>query len=245
MEPAPKNRVRPVEALRAFLKVTRNPDDTENGARFVLALQGKRNEKTFQRFAANPQGERILAEGRQLIDRLRDRDWLRSLPEGSLGRAYLDFVEAEDLSADGLRDAVDRADRYYHDLDDDRKLMSDRIRDMHDLWHVLTGYGRDLIGENLLVFFSWKQLRTRAFGLVIPFTYMLNESEHPGFRALARDALRRGGDAVWLPVQDWETLLTRPLDEVRQTTGVGPPPRYTPMRSEAAPELAVSSAGLQ
>ena len=241
MQPAPKNRVRPLQALAALARVMRDPDDTRNGARFVLALQGRRNEIGFQRFRAHPQGARILAERRQLIDRLRDRAWLRSLDEGSLGRAYLDFVEREDLSADGLREAVERADAYYLALDAERRLVHDRIGDMHDLWHVLTGYGRDLIGENLLVFFTWKQLHTRAFRLIMPMTYLFNESRCPGFRALARDALRRGGDAVWLPVQDWETWLTLPLDEVREVSGVGSPPLYVPERSPGAPELAASA----
>ena len=245
MKSAPKNRIRPIEALRAFSKVARDPDDTENGARFVLALQGNASEKTFRRFKADPQGARILAERRQLIDRLRDREWLASLPEGSFGRAYLEFVQVEDLSADGLREAVEKADQAYLCVDAEHRLLHDRVRDMHDLWHVLTGYGRDLIGELLLVYFSWKQLKTRAFALIIPFTYLFNEFRYPGFREWARLALRRGDAAVWLPAQDWEQLLTRPLDEVRETTGVGPPPVYTPDRSEGAPRLAVSSAGLQ
>jgi len=238
MAPAPRNRVRPIEALIALVKVIRNPDDTASGARFVLALQGRRNEQAFQRFRTHPEGARILAERRQLIERLRDREWLASLPDGSFGRAYLDFVRAEDLSADGLRQAVDQADPHLLQLDAERRLVSDRVRDMHDLWHVLTGYGRDLIGENLLVFFSWKQLRTRAFLLVVVATWLTNERRCPGFRKLAREALRRGGDAAWLPVQDWEHLLTRPLDEVRRTTGVGPPPVYEPERSAGAPALA-------
>ena len=106
---------------------------------------------------------------------------------------------------------------------------------MHDLWHVVTGYSRDLIGELLLLSFSWKQLRTRAFALIIPVAYVFNEWQNPGFRVLAREALRRGRDAVWLPVQNWEALLERPLDEVRETLRVGPPPVYTQVRSDGAP----------
>ena len=231
----PRNRIRPWVALLAFLKAAGNPDDTENGARFVLALQGNRSEENFQRFAADPDGARILAERRQLIDRLRDREWLASLPAGSLGRAYLHFVQTEDLSADGLRDVVERADPAFASMDADRRLLHDRIGAMHDLWHVVTGYSRDLIGETLLIYFSWEQLRTRAFALIMPITYLLNEWRTPGFRALAREARRRGRAAPWLPVQDWEALLERPLDEVRETLRIGPPPAYTQMRSEGAP----------
>lgn len=235
--PAPRTRIRPWQALRAFAKVARNPDDTESGARFVLALQGNRTEESFQRFAAHPAGAKLLAERRQLIDRLRDRAWLASLPEGSLGRAYLHFVETEDLSADGLREIVDRADPAYLQMDAERRLVHDRVGAMHDLWHVVTGYGRDLVGEFLLICFSWKQLRTRAFALLVPLGYVANARRIPGFRGLAREALRRGQDAVWLPVQDWEALLERPLDEVRETLCVGPPPAYTPVRSDGAPAV--------
>ncbi len=237
-QPTKGNRIRPWVALRAFVKAARNPDDTVSGARFVLALQGNQGEETFQRFAADPQGAKILAERRQLLDRLRDRAWLASLPEGSFGRAYLDFVETEDLSADGLREVVERADPAYLQMDAPRRLVFDRIGGMHDLWHVVTGYSRDLVGETLLIGFSWQQLRTRAFALILPFTYVFNEWRYPGFRALAREALRRGRDAVWLPVQDWEALLERPLGEVRETLRVGPPPVYTQVRSEGAPPVA-------
>lgn len=234
---APRNRIRPWQAFRAFLRTAQDPDDTENGARFVMSLQGNRSEQTFQRFVADPDGAQILAERRQLIDRLRDQTWLASLPAGSLGRAYLQFIETEGLSADGLRELVERADPAFAEMDADRRLISHRIGAMHDLWHVVTGYGRDLMGELLLIHFSRQQLRTRAFGLIIFISYLFKERESPGYRALARDALRRGREAVWLPVQDWEALLERPLVEVRETLRIGPPPSYTAERSAGAPSL--------
>jgi ubiquinone biosynthesis protein COQ4 len=241
--PAPPSRIRPWEALRAFAKVVGNPDDTENGARFVLALQGKRNEETFQRFAADPDGARILEERRNLVDRLQDRRWLASLPHDSLGRAYLDFLENEELSAEGLLSVVERADPESLRLDPARLLVHDRIGAMHDLWHVVTGYSRDLVGETLLIYFSYQQLRTRAFALLIPLTYLFNEWRTPGFRVLGRQARRRGREAVWLPVQDWESLLECPLDEVRKTLRVGAPPTYTQVRSDGAPPESQTQTG--
>ena len=47
-----------------------------------------------------------------------------------------------------------------------------------------------------------------------------------------------GRRAAWLPAQDWEALLGRPLDEVRAQLGLGEPPRYEPVRSARAPALA-------
>ena len=64
-----------------------------------------------------------------------DRDALRAMPDGSFGRAYLEFVETQNLSADGLIDASDTGMDFE---DEDFKRYASRTRDMHDLWHVLT-----------------------------------------------------------------------------------------------------------
>ena len=64
---------------------------------------------------------------------------LAALPPESLGRRYLDFIKAEDLSADGLVEASEeQADAL--DANSDLALFATRQRDMHDLWHVLTEY---------------------------------------------------------------------------------------------------------
>ena len=57
-QPTQRNRIRLWVALRAFVKSARNPDDTENGARFVLALEGNRGEQIFQRLIHGSQRDR-------------------------------------------------------------------------------------------------------------------------------------------------------------------------------------------
>ena len=57
-------------------------------------------------------------------------------------------------------------------------------------------------------------------------------------RELIRDGYKRAKNASWLPGADWESLLERPLDEVRQTLGVVPADGYPVLRSEGAPALA-------
>lgn len=220
-------RIRPLIALKAFLRSARDPEDTENGARFVLALEGSTAERTYQRFCADPRGARLLDARPSLFAELSDFDRLAALPAGSLGRCYLDFMTREGISAAGLANAVSAVEDELVDSDPERRFVHDRIRDMHDLWHVTTGYSRDLLGELALIAFSYTQLRTRAFGLILPLAYVFNERQAPGSRALLRGAWRRGNAAQWLPVQDWEALLTRPLDEVRSRLQLGPCPQYT------------------
>jgi ubiquinone biosynthesis protein COQ4 len=225
--PQHRPRIRPLIALRAFARTARDPEDTENGARFVLALQGSVSERVFQRFCADPDGARLLDSQPSLLATLSDRDRLAQLPPGSLGREYLDFMTRENLSAQGLAEIVSRVEDELVSADSDRRYVHDRIRDMHDLWHVTTGYSRDLLGELALIAVSYQQLRTRAFGLILPLAYTVNEWKAPGARALLRGAWQRGKAAHWLPIQDWEGLLDRPLDEVRQRLRLGPPPQYT------------------
>ena len=41
-----------------------------------------------------------------------------------------------------------------------------RVRDLHDLWHVLTGYGRDPLGEVCLLAFTYAQTRLTGLGAI-------------------------------------------------------------------------------
>jgi ubiquinone biosynthesis protein COQ4 len=49
------------------------------------------------------------------------------------------------------------------------------------------------------------------------------------FRAALRGYLD-GRRAVWLPGQDWENLLSRPLDSVRRELGISDPVAYQSVR---------------
>jgi ubiquinone biosynthesis protein COQ4 len=230
LEAAPKRRLRPLVALRAFLKVLRDPEDTENGARLVLSLDGDRFEQNFQRFARDPGGARMLAEGRHLDAYLDDWDRLRTLPADSLGQAYLAFMEEEGLTADGLERAVAPVEQEIEaecgPLDAPRRLFGDRARVLHDVWHVVTGYSRDLMGELQLLAFSYEQLHTRAYAWMVPLATFANEFRIPGTRARVELARRRARNAPWLPAVDWASRLDRPLDQVRTELRVGAPPAY-------------------
>ena len=118
----------------------RDSENTEAGARFVYALQGKTTERLFQRFRSDPDGARILAERRSIREALMDRARLRALPLGSLGQAYAAFMDAEGISLEGLDSATsDPAREIFGVMDAERQLVHDRITDLHDLWHVATG----------------------------------------------------------------------------------------------------------
>ncbi|GIR71835.1 MAG: hypothetical protein CM15mP74_30860 [Halieaceae bacterium] len=80
------------------------------------------------------------------------------------GRAYYDFVHAENLSADELIASSETSARkeLYRGLSEEETWLADRLRDIHDLQHVMTGYGRDPVGELSLLSFMTTQTPTVA-----------------------------------------------------------------------------------
>jgi ubiquinone biosynthesis protein COQ4 len=238
-EVPPPDRIRPLEAIRALRALGANPDDTGQVFQVIRAASGNSFRGVLRRVQADPDGARILRERRSLLPVLSDRDGLRSLPEGSLGWSYARFMDTEEISADGLVEASDEIVREEaHPLGPEATVLSERLRDMHDLWHVVTGYQRDLIGEAALLAFTYAQTRNRGIGLIV--AYGLYRLWRGGAReavATVRGGYRRGRGAAFLPAADWEALLPLPLDEVRQRLRVEPVEAYEQLRSDAAPAL--------
>ena len=223
-----QNPIQPLVAARALKTLMADPERTEQVFIILKALSGNSVFRSFQRFCGTPMGRRILSEERELVDTLKDRDGLRAMPAGSFGRAYLEFVESQNLSADGLVDASDTGDRFD---DEDFKRYASRTRDMHDLWHVLTGYGRDTLGEDCLLAFTYAQTRNPGIA-VICLIAALKISRELGESVLGANwrAYQAGRRAAWLPAQDWEALLARPIDEVRAQLRIEPPEAYRELK---------------
>ncbi len=237
--PRARTRLRPLQAWRAVRALLRNPDDTAQVFQIIEALSGGSFERLFQRFVRTQTGRRILLEERRLIARLSDREALLALPSDSLGHQYARFMEREQISAGGLAEASAEGRTQERMQDPHRALVGERLRDMHDLWHVAGGYGRDLLGEAALLSFTYAQTRNRGIGFIVLVALWKSRGrEARSFRALIRAAYRRGRAAAWLPAADWEALLERPLAEVRRELGLGDPPAYEQLRSEGAPALA-------
>lgn len=232
----PCKRVEPMKALRAIRALIADKEDTGQVFKIIDALSGGADERMFGRFMANAMGQRIVAEKRDLIALLNDRERLSHLPEGTLGRRYHDFMAEENLTADGLVAASNEAPRLYADMPEAARIFRDRMRDSHDLWHVTTGYGRDGLGELCLLAFYYAQTRNRGVGFIVLVGARVTAKKVPGIGVwrTIREGYRLGKAASWLPVADWETMLSLPVEEVRARLGVGTPAHYL----KAAPIIA-------
>ena len=214
------------KAWHALQALIADPEDTKQVFTIMRALTGKSFYKQYLKFRATKTGAKVLKEQTELIDTLADRKTLRKLPEGTLGKTYIDFMEQEGITAEGLAEVSEDSMTDFTDMDMKRYAM--RSRDMHDLWHVVTGYGRDGLGEVCVVAFSYAQTKALGFAAIALMGAYDFTRKYPGnriFRA-AWEAYRTGKKADWFIAQDWEHLLTLPIEEVREKLNVRTPKVY-------------------
>jgi ubiquinone biosynthesis protein COQ4 len=221
---------RTLEAARALVAVLKDPADTKQVFRLVEAMSRATGATTRARMERSRTGARLLAARPEILELLNDRRALEELPPGSLGAAYLGFVRQAGISADGLVQASEEGARSVPGPDG---YVQRRLRDTHDLWHTVTGYGSDLIGEGAVLAFTYAQTFDRGIGLLV--AAGLLRARDPDARRVLVAALARGLRASWLPGVRWEDLLPLPLDEVRAQLRLGPPPVYEPFHARDLP----------
>jgi ubiquinone biosynthesis protein COQ4 len=215
-----------IRAGRALSALLRDPDDLPQVFTLIDSVSGTAPIRLLLGFRRSESGARLLRNRPNIVERLGDRAWLRALPDGSLGRAYLDFVESEGISAEGLQEAS-KTERSF--TSEEVEYLRCRMRDTHDLWHAVTGYKGDVLGELSLLAFTLGQHWNSAVALII--VAGLIKGFGQGETKLVFEGYRRGRAAKWFPTQEWESMLPLPLGDVRARLEVGPPPAYQPLRS--------------
>ncbi|HXS06100.1 MAG TPA: Coq4 family protein [Rhizomicrobium sp.] len=216
-------RLRPLEAVKAVRRLMADPDATEEVFTILRAMRGRSGIRLFDRFRASRMGAQILDQRRSLFATLSDTDALAALPEGSLGRTYQRFMAEENLSPDGL---VAPSQIWEEEIvGADVRLFRERMRDMHDLTHTLTGYGRDPLGELCLLAFTFSHTGNLGMGLIVLMGFLKIKSWK--VRRAVLEAWRHGHEArCWFPTMDWETLLPEQILELRRRFAINEPKAY-------------------
>jgi ubiquinone biosynthesis protein COQ4 len=212
-------------ASRALAALLRDPDDLPKVFTLIDSISGTAPHRLLLAFRRSESGRRLLRDRPDIVPILADRAGLRALPEGSLGRAYLAFVESEGISPEGIKTASDvispRAGAF--------SFLNQRMRDTHDLWHAATGYQGDVLGEVSLLAFTLAQHWNTGVAFIVLAGLMKGFGRME--TSVIREGYRRGRAAAWLPAQEWEELIPLPLGEVRARLKLGTPPVYTPIRT--------------
>lgn len=221
------NRIKPIQAGLAVSRLLRDPDDTGQVFKILEALKGNSLGLAHRRMQLDLRGQQLLEEQPNIVSVLNDREALLAMPEGSIGRAYYDFVHREGLSADGLIASSEEAPRF-EKMGRNERWLGDRLRDIHDLQHVMTGYGRDTLGELCLLSFMTTQTPSRGIDFIIFMGRTKGQKENPDLdlKSLVREGREIGQSADWMLFTRWEDRLHEPLEKVRAELGFIPPSKY-------------------
>jgi ubiquinone biosynthesis protein COQ4 len=212
-------------AFKALVGLAKDTGRTDHVFTIISSLSGRTLERTYQQFKRTGHGQRLLRERTDLMAILSDRARIEAMPEGSLGREYLRFMDRGRITAGGLMEAqtagVDPNARL--ELDAKRRYVSDRLRDQHDLWHVLTEYGADDTGEIANLWFSVGQFGNPGMAFIAFFGIVDGLSHgHKWWARYCYRAYRRGKLAKRLISEPLEEMLELPIDEARARLRIQP-----------------------
>jgi ubiquinone biosynthesis protein COQ4 len=154
--------------------------------------------------------------------------WADCAPN-SVAAHYIAFMKREGLSAAGL---VAESHRWAPPESlprDQTQWYFDRLRDTHDLFHVLTGYGRDALGEVSLLGFSYEQNHNTGI-LFIAYAgarqiKKVSGTKAPIFAAI-KEGRRLGRAAAKISHQDIAALMREDIGEARARLNIGKPEVY-------------------
>ncbi|MDB5438971.1 MAG: ubiquinone biosynthesis protein [Caulobacteraceae bacterium] len=221
-------RLQPLRALQALMRLIANKDDTRQAFVILQALGGRSLEHGYRRMLAFPAGLTEAREGRELIDSFCRWSWLDQFAPGTVGAAYREFLLRQGYQPDGLSDFTRAvADIRIEDAHP-YAWYGRRLRDSHDVWHVLTGYGPDTLGEVCLAAFSYAQTGMMGLGLIAigALPRFKNARNGQPYGRSVIEAYRAGRTSGWLPAENYETLFAEPLERARARLGIVPPDTY-------------------
>lgn len=216
-------------AWTALRKLLANGDDTVQVFRIMRALNGDVSQRNYARLIASPEGGRLAYRRVELAQRFSDRAWIDSLPEGTVGAHYRAFLDRTGFSATGLADISYADNDGWRAMEHPVSWFGRRERDIHDIWHVLTGYtAEEHLGEACLVAFSYAQtggLGWAAIGAGAAIKSLRVTGERLFAKAVI-EGYRNGKRARWLHGEDYEALLAEPLDAARRRLNIAEPVAY-------------------
>jgi len=204
---------------RAVVRVMRDSTRTNEIHRVEEITGRPRYRRVLAELRATPEGQRILADRPELSSLQVDYDRLRSLPETTLGGAYVRHLDRNGITADYQAAPTEFVD------DPAMAYLMRRFRQTHDVWHALLGLGITGHEEVIIHWFSWGQLRLPVSAMIMLFgtlKHLVLERRWGALRHSMMEAYRAGRDAAPLLGVIWEDLWALPIGNVRTAYGLRP-----------------------
>ncbi|KAI5117373.1 hypothetical protein M0805_004363 [Coniferiporia weirii] len=165
------------------------------------------------------EGRRILKQRPRINTRTVSMDSLAALPEGTLGRAYISWLERCGVTPDS-REPV-------HYIDDpELAYVMQRYRECHDLYHCVLSLPVDGLSEIAVKAFEAANfgLPMAAMSAALGHLRLSPERRARYFREYLPWALRCGGSAQSLITVYWEERWGQNIGELRKELGISDPP---------------------
>jgi ubiquinone biosynthesis protein COQ4 len=205
--------------LRAIGIVLADSKRTEQ-IHLVEEITGKKRlSRALLELFDNEEGRALLRDKPELCSAQVDFDKLRQLPEGTLGRAYVDHLDKHKLSADYQARPTTQVE------DPTLSYLLRRFRQTHDVWHALLNLGIEGHEEVIIHAFSFGQLQLPVSALILFFgtlKHMVFEGRIGALRHALWEAYTHGRQAMPLLPVYWEHLWEEPIAKVRAHYGVVP-----------------------
>ena len=144
--------------------------------------------------------------------------YLRTLPDNSVGRTYVDWLDREGVSPD-TRDNVKYID------DEECAYVMQRYRECHDFYHALTGLPVFVEGEVALKAFEFANTLLPMTGMSVFAVTRMKPAERSRFwQTYLPWALSNGLRSKEVINVYWEEELERDVDDLRAQLGIERPP---------------------
>lgn len=244
---------RPIKALLHFRKLVEDKEDTKQVFHIIEALKGRKIREQAEEFLRSPKAEGFMRREDTLAiaDMLDDHARWADCGPDTVAQNYMRFMKREGLTANGLVDeSYDWRPREERPQDQVEWFLN-RLRDTHDLFHVLTTYGRDALGEASLLGFSYEQnqnLGVKFISYAAARQIKKTTGSSAPIYAAIKEGRRLGKAAKKLAHMDVETVMREDISVVRQQFNIGEPLVYrqclAQLESEgfAEADLAISEA---
>jgi ubiquinone biosynthesis protein COQ4 len=198
----------------AALSLARDPNDTEQVFILARAFDGDSLPRIRRELVRSAQGRQLLAERPAIDTRHVDFAQLRALPADTLGGAYARMLQERNLDPDLFLPPKL--------IDPELGYIAQRIRQTHDLWHVLTGLSTSVPSEIALQAFTYAQLRQRFSRVIAIGGTLLFALRYPFLFKLTSHWYRAGLRTPFLLAERWESQWQEPLAAVRERLGLQP-----------------------
>jgi ubiquinone biosynthesis protein COQ4 len=205
-----------LSTLKGIIGLLRDPShtesvyDIEDGLAHSAAMKA-----AVAHMLANPQiaqlaQDRYIAPSPNLAQ-------LMLCPPGSLGHGYASYITGFGFDPEFYRKI---------DIADDTSYLLFRLRQTHDIWHLVTGFSVDVNGELGLKAFELAQTRRTLSGVLLAGAFLQCLFQAPETLDQLLAAISRGyhmgTQAEPLLAQRWEEHWDKPLADCRSDLHITP-----------------------